>query len=128
MNSQKIKLKKHLGTTPKVEVKVVEGKKTVGQGFLYLIYNGQRRGFYALLGDVFIDPKYRSHGLGTRLVKELIKIAKAEKCYKLVATSRLENEGLHKWYQKLGFKNYGIEFRMDFKKNGKKPVCNFSRG
>jgi len=32
--------------------------------------------------------------------------------YKLVATSRYERENVHKMYEKNGFENFGIEFKM----------------
>ena len=75
--------------------------------------------------DVFVNSAYRGQGLGTRLVNEVIKQAKNKKCYKLIATSRTENEAVHRLYKKLGFVQHGIEFRMDFGSGGvsKDPSC-----
>jgi len=33
---------------------------------------------------------------------------------KIIATSRFERKAVHRWYRKLGFKKFGLEFRMDF--------------
>jgi hypothetical protein len=33
----------------------------------------------------------------------------------IIATSRFERENLHEWYQGLGFKKHGFEFRIDLK-------------
>jgi GNAT superfamily N-acetyltransferase len=96
-----------------VKIEVWEGGKALGQAFLYLIFNEQRKKNYGILGDVFVKEEYRSRGLGTKLVQKVIDEAKKRKCYKLLATSRLCNKQLHKWYQKFGFKEHGKEFRMD---------------
>ena len=42
-----------------------------------------------------------------------IEEAKKQGCYKLVGTSRHGRDKLHKWYEELGFKNYGLEFRIN---------------
>jgi len=36
-------------------------------------------------------------------------------CYKLVATSRASRPRVHELYERLGFENYGVEFRMNLK-------------
>jgi GNAT superfamily N-acetyltransferase len=63
--------------------------------------------------DVYVNSNYRGKGLGTSLVKKIIEMAKEQGCYKLVATSRHSRERVHKIYESLGFKNFGIEFRMN---------------
>lgn len=93
---------------------VSEEGKEVGRAFLYLMYNDLHEEPFGLLEDVFVDDKYRSKGLGTELVKEVIKAANEKKCYKLICTSRHSRPKVHKWYEGMGFKNHGIEFRMDF--------------
>jgi len=35
-------------------------------------------------------------------------------CYKLIATSRTSRPKVHELYQRLGFENHGVEFRMNF--------------
>ena len=41
--------------------------------------------------DVVVDEKMRGHGLGKVLVLELLKIAKALRCYKVVLTCSNDN-------------------------------------
>lgn len=96
-----------------VKFEAVDGEKIIGRGFLYLVKNELHEKPYGLLEDVFIDEDYRSRGVGTDLVKAIIAEAGKSGCYKLVGTSRHSRTELHKWYDKLGFKNYGLEFRMD---------------
>lgn len=97
-----------------IKFEMKDKDNVVGRAFLYLIYNDLHGKPYGLLEDVFVDEDYRGKGIGTKLVQVVIEEAKKRKCYKLVGTSRHSRTELHKWYEKLGFENYGLEFRMDF--------------
>ncbi len=88
--------------------------KVVGRAYLFLIRNNLHKEPYGLLEDVFVEEKYRRQGIGKILVKKVIEKAKELGCYKLVATSRFEREYVHKFYEDLGFKKWGYEFRIDF--------------
>jgi len=88
--------------------------KEIGRAFLYILSNNFHKEPFGFLEDVFINPEAQGQGLGSELVKAVIKEAKRQKCYKLVGTSRYARQQVHKFYEKLGFKNYGIEFRIDF--------------
>ncbi|MFB6181388.1 MAG: GNAT family N-acetyltransferase [Candidatus Magasanikbacteria bacterium] len=90
-----------------------EGQQ-VGRAYLYMIYNDLHDEPYGLLEDVKVQQDYRGQGIGTQLVEEIIEEAKNQGCYKLIATSRDSRPEIHDWYEKLGFDNYGREFRMDF--------------
>lgn len=69
---------------------------------------------FGLLEDLFVDEGARGKGIGTALINDAIKLAKKKSCYKLIATSRHRRKGVHELYRRLGFRNHGIEFRMDF--------------
>ncbi len=97
-----------------IKIIAEENGKIAGRAYLYLIYNDLHEYPYGLLEDVFVEEEFRSVGVGTKLVQAVIEEAKNQKCYKLIATSRESREGVHNWYEKIGFKKYGIEFRMDF--------------
>ncbi len=91
-----------------------ENGAVVGRAYLYLIKNDLHAEPYGLLEDVFVEEEYRGRGLGTKLAQAVIDEAKARGCYKIIATSRTSREGAHHLYEKIGFKKYGWEFRMDF--------------
>jgi GNAT superfamily N-acetyltransferase len=95
------------------KLSIMQKGEEVARCFIYLIKNELHEQPYALLEDVFVDEKFRNRGLGTRLVRAAIEKAKALKCYKIIATSRFERKAVHRWYRKLGFKKFGLEFRMD---------------
>ena len=93
---------------------VMDNKQEVGHAYLFLIYNQGGGYFYGLLEDVFVKEAYRKQGLGTQLVQAIIEECKSQKLDHLIATSRYSRTHIHNWYQKVGFKDYGKEFRIDF--------------
>lgn len=88
--------------------------KEIGRAYLYLMNNTLHKEPFGLMEDVYIDEKFRGQGLGTDLVKQVIETARKKGCYKLIATSRHERPLVHQLYKKIGFKDYGLEFRIDF--------------
>ena len=99
--------------TKGIKISFVERKKEIGRARLYLIWNDLHDKPYALLEDVFVDEKFRRKGIGTKIVKKAIEIAKKMNCYKIIATSRYKRKEVHKFYLKNGFKDWGKEFRLD---------------
>ncbi|OGH68293.1 MAG: hypothetical protein A3I29_04445 [Candidatus Magasanikbacteria bacterium RIFCSPLOWO2_02_FULL_44_11] len=91
-----------------------ENGTPIGRAFLYVLYNDLHEEPFGFLEDVFVDKESRGRGIGRALVEAAIDEAKKEKCYKLICTSRHTKEELHSWYEKVGFKNHGNEFRLDF--------------
>lgn len=92
---------------------IEKDQKEIARCYVFFIKNNLHNERYALIEDVFVDEKYRGHGLGTVLVKKAIELAKEEGCYKIILTSRFGKEHVHQWYEKLGFKKWGYEFRID---------------
>lgn len=97
-----------------VKFTVEENGKIIGRAYLYIIYNDLHEEPYGLLEDVFIEEEFRGSGLGTKLVNSVIEEAKKIGCSKLIGQSRHERTKVHAWYEKFGFKNHGLNFRMDF--------------
>ena len=96
-----------------VKITARDNGAEVGRTWLYIIYNDLHKEPYGFLEDVFIQEEHRGAGLGTKLVQEAIAEAKRIGCYKLIATTRSSRQAVCAWYEKFGFKNYGVEFRMD---------------
>jgi GNAT superfamily N-acetyltransferase len=86
--------------------------KEVARAFLYMMKNDLKKEPFGFLEDLFVDEQLRGQGIGTKLLNTVIAEAKKLGCYKLVATSRYERKNVHKIYEKAGFKNFGIEFKM----------------
>lgn len=108
-----MRLSKSLKTSKAIKLEIKEGKKVVGRAFLYIIKNNLHKQPYGLLEDLFVEEEHRSKGLGKQLVLEIIAEAKKRKLYKLVGTSRTFRTTVHGFYEKMGFKKWGFEFRMN---------------
>ncbi len=113
--SNGVKLKKSIKKNVYgVKLSFEEKGKEIGRAFLYVINNGLHKKPFGLLEDVFVDEKYRSLGLGSKLVTAAVKEAKKRKCYKLIATSRNSKPELQKFYKKFGLEVWGVEYRVNF--------------
>jgi len=95
---------------------IEQGGKEAARAYLYILKNDLHAEPFGFLEDVFVSEDLRGQGLGTELLKEIMKAAKINKCYKIVAASRRERPKVHLFYERLGFKNHGFEFRIDLKK------------
>jgi GNAT superfamily N-acetyltransferase len=94
---------------------IVEDGREVARAHLYLGENDLHPGqWFGLLEDVFVDESARGHGLGAALVRHVVEQARRRGCYKLIATSRDERARVHDLYRRLGFQEWGREFRLDF--------------
>ena len=97
-----------------VRLSAHENGEELGAMYLYLIRNDSHTEPYGLLEDLLVKKEHRKRGIGTALVKEAIAEAEQLGCYKVLATSRLSRENVHRLYEKLGLKKYGYEFRLNF--------------
>lgn len=93
---------------------VVSDGVEVAHAYLYVLKNDLHSDPFGLLEDVFVGSDMRGQGVGSELVRKVIAAAKEADCYKLIATSRTKRQKVHDLYIKLGFMDYGKEFRIDF--------------
>jgi GNAT superfamily N-acetyltransferase len=96
-----------------VRFSIRSGDREVARAYLYVMTNDLHEEPFGLLEDVFVAESERGGGLGTALVNEVIRAARDAGCYKLVATSRASRPKVHELYERLGFANYGLEFRLN---------------
>lgn len=92
-----------------------ENSRAVGRVFLYILYNALHSEPFGLVEDVFVEAEFRGQGIGAKLMAAAIAKAKEEGCYKMIFTTRHAKTEVKEWYQKLGFSDWGTEFRMDLK-------------
>jgi GNAT superfamily N-acetyltransferase len=86
--------------------------REVARAYLYIMKNDQRPEPFGFMEDVWVDESCRGQGLATKILGELIEAARKNRCYKIVGTSRYGRENVHRLYEKIGFKNFGVEFKM----------------
>ena len=87
--------------------------KEIGRVWIHFLHNDLHAQPYAFIEDLFVEEKWRGKGLGSKLVKAALTQAKKEGCYKVLATSRHTRPQVHEFYMKLGFQEWGKEFRMN---------------
>jgi GNAT superfamily N-acetyltransferase len=88
--------------------------KEVARARLYLMNNDLHKEPFGFIEDVYVDEAYRGGVYFGRMMKTVIEEARQKGCYKLIDTSRFERKKVHDLYKKLGFREQGLEFRMDF--------------
>ncbi len=108
-----MKIKQTQVSASGIKFSIEKDGEEMGHAYLYLMTNDLHQKPFGLLEDVYVKEEFRGQGLGTKLVQAVLKEAK-KNCYKLLCTSRYGRDKIHQWYEELGFKNHGIEFRMDF--------------
>jgi GNAT superfamily N-acetyltransferase len=108
-------MKKEVINVCGIRFSIEDNGSEVGHAYLYKVQNDLHSKPYGLLEDVYVQPEFRGEGIAAALLDAVLIEARAT-CYKLIATSR--NDGtrntVHTWYLRLGFEEYGTEFRMNF--------------
>jgi GNAT superfamily N-acetyltransferase len=94
---------------------ILENDQEVARARLYVLTNDLHSEPFGFIEDVHVKENCQGKGYGTKIMNLLIEKAKESKCYKLICTSRFSRSAVHSFYEKLGFKKYGNEFRIDFK-------------
>ena len=110
----KIFIKKQKINAKGIKFSIKKDNKEIARAYFYLMKNDLHKQPFGLMEDVFIDESLRGKGYGTKIVKKIIEEAKKQNCYKLIATSRYPRDKVHNLYKKLGFQDWGKEFRINF--------------
>ena len=77
-------------------------ERIVGMATIHIVNNMGKR--IAHVDDVVISDAYRRQGLGTKILCELINVAKSRGVSQLRLTSRSARVAANKLYQQMGFK------------------------
>lgn len=70
---------------------------------------------YTIEHSIYVHKDYRNHGIATKLMKEIIKIANKTEYATLVAGIDATNEGSIKMHEKIGFKYSGTVTKVGYK-------------
>ena len=85
----------------------VEGEKIISYGFLIVRKRYGKRYFSAELGIAVAD-NYQGKGIGTEMMKQLIRKAQGERIKEIFLTTRVDNKKARSLYRKFGFKEESI--------------------
>jgi len=91
---------------------MLDGKVEVGWIYFYPLLNSHPRPV-GYVEDLFVNASSRNRGIGITLANLVLDAAKQANCYKSIATSRYENVRAHSLWEKLGYRDYGKEFRLN---------------
>jgi GNAT superfamily N-acetyltransferase len=106
-------IQKHNLNLSGMKLTIAEKDKEIARISIIYIKNDLHDEPYALIEDLYVDENYRGKGYARQLFEAAIEEAKKSGSYKIVATSRYSRENVHNFYLRLGFKDYGKEFRLD---------------
>lgn len=107
-----LKEKEVTGCGLKVIAEAPDGRE-VGRAYLYVLRNDLHLEPFGFLEDVWVDEDHRGQGIFQEIMRKVIARAREHGCYKIVATSRYDRPRVHTLYKRLGFADYGVEFRMN---------------
>jgi ribosomal protein S18 acetylase RimI-like enzyme len=89
-------------------------KKVVGTFELLIMDNLAHHGSPSgIVEDVVVDIKYRSLGIGKKMMEFAKELCKQHGCYKLTLSSNHKREAAHRFYENLGFKKHGFSFLIE---------------
>jgi len=89
--------------------------RIVGSADLVIVPNLSHRGLpWAVMENVIVDESMRRTGIAGAMVKHLVTVAKESGCYKVGLSSSKERPAAHRMYEALGFKQYGLGYRIYF--------------
>jgi GNAT superfamily N-acetyltransferase len=114
IGSTGLKVKREARTAEGIRFSIEAETGEIARAYLYIMQNDLHDEPFGLLEDVYVEESQRGTGIGTSLVRDVIAAAREANCYKLIATSRTSRPKVHELYERLGFKNHGVEFRIDF--------------
>lgn len=66
----------------------------------------------ALLDAVVVTAARRAQGVGEAMLKQALKLATDNGCYKLMLSSSLKRMDAHRFYERLGFTQHGVGFSI----------------
>lgn len=67
----------------------------------------------AELDELYVVPAFRRKGVAKILMHKVLSKAKELNCYRLFIESNYKHEAAHKFYENIGFTNYGYHFIKD---------------
>ena len=90
-----------------------DGSRIVGMATLVLMTtpHGKR----AKIEDVVVDEKYRGKGIGEKISKKLVAIAKSKRVRRIELTTGQKRIAAHRLYERVGFKKVDSDvYRLSF--------------
>ncbi|KAA0207911.1 GNAT family N-acetyltransferase [Ignavibacteria bacterium CHB1] len=96
-------IKDAFSINPPFEILVAENYQNIlAYAFYFYTYSTFRARKTLYLEDIYVSNLYRSHGIGQRIFKQLIRIAKKNRCSRMEWCVLNWNKNAIKFYEKIG--------------------------
>lgn len=86
-----------------VIVLAIDSNQIIGMVNILYTVSTALGGRVAMLEDMVVSPKVRGKGVGSRLMKYSLGLAKQKGCKRITLLTDHDNDGAHRFYQKHGF-------------------------
>lgn len=86
------------------------GQQIIAFGSLTIKNNLWQEGNLAHIDELVVEEAFRGKGVGTRLLAELIILARKHGCERIELDSAFRREAAHNFYAAQGFENRGLIF------------------
>jgi ribosomal protein S18 acetylase RimI-like enzyme len=84
----------------------------IGMGCFTIPYNMVKRRHKGVLWGMYVKPEYRGHGIGKKIAEFILLAAKQDAaCEQAIITVTPPGSPAQKFYDSLGFIQYGVEYR-----------------
>ncbi len=106
----------HIESDPNHHLIVAEiDGRIIGSATLLIVPNLSHRGLpWSVMENVIVDDSMRRKGIASAMIEHLVELAKRNGCYKIGLSSSKKRPAAHAMYESLGFKQYGLGYRIYF--------------
>ncbi len=88
------------------------GARVSGFCSLTVKNNLWQQGHFGHIDELVVNEHYRGQGTGSKLLTQIIKIARKNGCQRIELDSAFHREDAHKCYELMGFENRALLFSM----------------
>ncbi len=89
-----------------------ENGEVLGMGCFTIPYSMVKRRHKGVLWGMYVKPKHRGHGIGKKIAELILHAAKQDAgCEQAIITVTPPGSPAQKFYDSLGFIQYGVEYR-----------------
>lgn len=99
-----------LASEQQVYLCAADVERIVGFGSLTLKNNLWQAGYLGHVDELVVDSQYRSRGIGTQLLDQLIVLARNLGCRRMELDSAFHRKHAHQFYERHGFENRAFLF------------------
>ena len=110
---RKLTKKYIIDSDKKILVAILNDTKIVGMVSMLFLSRLNRDTFEMYLPELVVTKEYHNQGIGKKLIKSCITLAKEKNCYRIRLESGNQRKESHNFYKHLGFEQYALSFSLN---------------